>query len=108
SFETGFIMSSDEGAAWNSIGGPGTELDTRFWITSDYLYASDDTLINVDTPSTLWRYRLHNPGLVFSDGSKRASLSAGSDATINFAPTGNEMAGADSVHFLFRFDSASL
>ncbi len=110
----GFLMSSDEGVSWHSIGGPSAWDDARFWITSDYIYAGDGAAAFVGTecelcsPGTLWRYHLSNPGLVFSDGSKRMSLSAGSDATVNFTPTGNEMLGADSVHFLIRYDSASL
>ena len=105
----GFLLSSDEGVSWHSIGGPHGGWDSRFWITSDYLYASDDSLIDWNyTPSSLWRYHLKNPGVVFSDGSKQTGLIPGNDAVITFTPSGNEMAGADSVHLVIRFDLSSL
>jgi hypothetical protein len=103
-------MSSDEGTSWHSIGGPAEWNDMRFWITSDYIYAADSKNPNKYYPyqSTLWRYRLSNPGLVFSDGSKRLGEKAGSDVMLNYSPTMNAIAGADSLHLVIRYDSLSL
>ncbi len=102
----GFLVSSDEGVSWHSIGGPPGWNDVRFWITSDYLYAAEQRNPKVFSvyPSTLWRYRLSNPALALSDGTKRTLINAGSDVTLNFAPTMNSISGADSVHLVIRYD----
>lgn len=37
----GFYLSSDEGLSWQTIGGPSNEVDTRFCISGDDVFASD-------------------------------------------------------------------
>ncbi len=107
----GVLKSSDEGITWHSIGGPSAWGDTRFWITSDYIYAGDgvegyNSPCQLCPPGTLWRYRLSNPGIAFSDGTKHSNLKAGNDVSMNYSTSLNAIAGADSVHLVMCYDGS--
>jgi hypothetical protein len=41
SIENGLYVSSDDGVTWQNIGGPSNEVDSRFWINGNLVFACD-------------------------------------------------------------------
>jgi hypothetical protein len=108
----GLLMSSDEGASWNSIGGPLAVLDARFCITSDYIYAGDGAAgvysgCELCPPGTLWRYRLSAPPTPsVSMLPSSLNIRAGDSLSVTYNMQSDSESGFDSVHFHIHYDDA--
>lgn len=103
--DNGMYLSSDEGVTWNSIGGPSNEVDTRFCVSGNKIFATDFN-------GSLWVYQFNygvstfSPQLRTQNNSTRAFLQPGKDTVLTFSVSGDIQSslGLDSMNFDLHFN----
>ncbi len=120
---TGVYLSTDQGKSWKYLCGepydtvPDTPnfvdyiYDHRFYVR--YPYVCILTHNGPNRGGALWMLNVDSmqffpTAITFPDGSKRMSIAAGNDITINYSPQTSDGIGIDTGHLVFHFDTSSL
>jgi hypothetical protein len=114
--DSGCYLSTDQGTSWKPLCSPPIVIDPlqRFYVKGNniYIIADEDS---VRLAPSLWMLDMDSLNTIsanfaeqFPDGTKRTSVSAGSNVTVNYVPQTDTLVGIDSVMLAIHYDSASL